>query len=79
MDTGTHLVMGIALGGFATLDPLVANRHIGTATAVMIGTMLGSQAPDIDTVLKMHNNAVYISNHRGMTHSIPFVLLSPIY
>ena len=77
MDTGTHLVMGIALGGLATLDPEVAS-HTGTATAVMIGTILGSQAPDIDTVLKMKNNAVYIRNHRGRTHSIPFVILWPI-
>ncbi|KMY45634.1 membrane protein [Bacillus sp. FJAT-27916] len=77
MDTGTHLVMGIALGGLATLDPVVAHSSY-TATAVMIGTVLGSQAPDIDTVLKMRNNAVYIRNHRGMTHSIPFVLLWPV-
>lgn len=77
MDTGTHLVMGIALGGLATLDPQVA-LHTSTATAVMIGTILGSQAPDIDTVLKMRNNAVYIRNHRGRTHSIPFVILWPI-
>ncbi len=77
MDTGTHLVMGIALGGLATLDPVVAS-HTGTATAVMIGTILGSQAPDIDTVLKMKNNAVYIRNHRGRTHSLPFILLWPI-
>ena len=77
MDTGTHLVMGIALGGLATLDPVVAHSSY-TATAVMIGTVLGSQAPDIDTVLKFRNNAVYIRNHRGMTHSIPFVLMWPI-
>ncbi len=77
MDTGTHLVMGIALGGLATLDSQVA-AHTSTATAVMIGTILGSQAPDIDTVLKMRNNAVYIRNHRGRTHSIPFVILWPI-
>src|SRR5699024_5862271 len=25
MDTGTHVVMGIALGGLATLDPVVSN------------------------------------------------------
>lgn len=77
MDTGTHLVMGIALGGLATLDSQVA-AHTSTTTAVMIGTILGSQAPDIDTVLKMRNNAVYIRNHRGRTHSIPFVILWPI-
>ncbi|WP_449621583.1 metal-dependent hydrolase [Robertmurraya sp. Marseille-Q9965] len=77
MDTGTHIVMGLALAGLATLDPEVAANST-TATAVMIGTIVGSQAPDIDTVLKLRNNAVYIRNHRGITHSIPAVLLWPI-
>lgn len=77
MDTGTHVVMGLALGGIATLDPVVAN-NTATATSIMIATLVGSQAPDIDTILKLRNNAVYIRNHRGITHSIPAVLLWPI-
>ena len=77
MDTGTHFVMGIALGGLATIDPVIAQSSI-TTSAVMAGAILGSQAPDIDTVLKLRNNAVYIRNHRGITHSIPAVLLWPI-
>src|SRR5699024_12046383 len=32
-------------------------------------------APDFDTILKLKNNAVYIRNHRGMTHSIPAVIM----
>ena len=27
MDTGTHIVMGIALGGLALADPVVASIH----------------------------------------------------
>lgn len=77
MDTGTHVVMGIALGGLATLDPAVAANH-ATTTSVLIATIAGSQIPDIDTVLKLRNNAIYIRNHRGVTHSIPAVLLWPI-
>ena len=77
MDTGTHFVMGIALGGLATLDPVIAQDPI-TFSAVMAGTVLGSQAPDIDTILKLKNNAVYIRNHRGITHSIPAVFLWPL-
>ncbi|MGN1400054.1 MAG: metal-dependent hydrolase [Bacillus sp. (in: firmicutes)] len=77
MDTGTHVVMGIGLGALATIDPVVAQDPI-TFQAVMLGTIIGSQAPDIDTVLKMRNNAVYIRNHRGITHSIPAVLLWPL-
>lgn len=77
MDTGTHFVMGIALGGIATLDPLVVQDPI-TMQAVIIGSIIGSQAPDSDTILKLRNNAYYIRNHRGITHSIPAVLLWPI-
>jgi len=73
MDTGTHVVMGIALGGLATIDPVVANDP-ALFNAVLIGTVVGSQAPDFDTVLKLRNNAVYIRNHRGLTHSIPAVI-----
>ncbi len=77
MDTGTHLVMGIALGGLAMADPAVANDTV-TMTAVIAGTIIGSQIPDIDTVLKLRDNAVYIRHHRGATHSIPAVLSWPI-
>lgn len=74
MDTGTHVVMGVALGGLATLDPVVAHDPV-LYNAVLAGTLIGSQAPDFDTILKLKNNAVYIRNHRGMTHSIPAVVL----
>ncbi|WP_407272352.1 metal-dependent hydrolase [Radiobacillus sp. PE A8.2] len=73
MDTGTHVVMGVALGGLATLDPIVQNDPV-LFQAVMIGTIAGSQAPDFDTVLKLKNNAAYLRNHRGITHSIPAVI-----
>lgn len=77
MDTGTHLVMGIALGGLAMADPAVANDTL-TMTAVIAGTIIGSQIPDIDTLLKLRDNAVYIRHHRGATHSIPAVLTWPL-
>ncbi|MCA1032637.1 metal-dependent hydrolase [Bacillus timonensis] len=77
MDTGTHVVMGLALGAIATLDPLVVQDPI-TTKAVIAGTLIGSQAPDLDTILKLRNNAQYIRNHRGITHSIPAILLWPI-
>ncbi|QHJ71965.1 metal-dependent hydrolase [Planococcus halotolerans] len=77
MDTGTHLVMGIALGGLAMADPAVANDAT-TMTAVIAGTIIGSQIPDVDTVLKLRDNAVYIRHHRGATHSIPAVLVWPL-
>lgn len=77
MDTGTHIVMGIALGGLALADPVVANDSTMFAAA-MTATVIGSQAPDVDTVLKLRNNAVYIRHHRGITHSLPAVFLWPL-
>ncbi|MDW8517692.1 metal-dependent hydrolase [Priestia flexa] len=77
MDTGTHIAMGIAIGALATLDPVVAASSV-TTEAVMIGVIAGSLAPDLDTILKLKNNAHYIRNHRGITHSIPAVALWPL-
>lgn len=77
MDSGTHLVMGIALGGLALVDPVVA-QEAPTTSAVIAGMIIGSQAPDVDTILKLRSNAVYIRHHRGITHSIPAVILWPI-
>ncbi len=74
MDTGTHIVMGVALGGLATLDPAV-QQDPALFSAVLAGTVIGSHAPDFDTILKLKNNAVYIRHHRGATHSIPAVII----
>jgi inner membrane protein len=74
LDTGTHVVMGIALGGLATLDPAIGVDN-AAANAVMLGAIFGSQAPDLDTILKLRNNAKYIRNHRGITHSIPAIFI----
>ncbi|MYL57714.1 metal-dependent hydrolase [Virgibacillus halodenitrificans] len=74
MDTGTHIVMGVALGGIATLDPAVQSDP-ALFNAVLVGTIVGSHAPDFDTVLKLKNNATYIRHHRGVTHSLPAVIM----
>lgn len=74
MDTGTHIAMGVALGGIATLDPVVANDPV-LFQAVLVGTVVGSHAPDFDTVLKLKNNATYIRHHRGLTHSVPAIII----
>ncbi|HLR14944.1 MAG TPA: metal-dependent hydrolase [Bacillota bacterium] len=74
MDTGTHLTMGVALGGLATIDPTVQADPV-LFQSIMVGTLVGSHAPDFDTVLKLKSNATYIRNHRGITHSIPAVII----
>ncbi|MBO7745171.1 metal-dependent hydrolase [Paenibacillus sp. MWE-103] len=74
MDSGTHLVVGIGLAGLAAVDPVVAGDQTLYA-AVLIGTVVGSQAPDLDGVLRLKSNAAYIRHHRGASHSIPAVAL----
>ncbi|MCR8645309.1 metal-dependent hydrolase [Paenibacillus sp. N1-5-1-14] len=72
MDTGTHLVVGFGLAGLAHIDPVVASDPT-VMTAVLIGTVLGSQAPDLDTLTRLKGNALYVRNHRGISHSLPFI------
>lgn len=74
MDTATHFVIGLGLAGLAHLDPAVASDPT-TMSAVFIGTVLGSQIPDSDSIFRLKNNAAYIRMHRGISHSIPFLLM----
>lgn len=72
MDTGTHFMIGLGLGGLAMLDP-VFSAHPESAAAVLIGTVAGSNAPDLDMLAKMKGNAAYIRHHRGISHSLPAI------
>lgn len=73
MDTATHIAMGVAIGGLATIDPNVQNNP-ALFQAVFIGAIIGSHAPDFDTFFKFKDNATYIRHHRGLSHS-PFAVL----
>ena len=71
MDTGTHLLMGLGLGGLALNDPQLA-AHTAGPWAVVVGTVLGSQAPDADSVFRLKSYSFHLRHHRGISHSIPF-------
>jgi inner membrane protein len=68
--------MGIALFGLSKLDPTVA-AHPETARAVLLGTVIGSEIPDADTVTRFFGSAVYIRHHRGLSHSLPMLFIWP--
>jgi inner membrane protein len=70
LDTATHFVMGLGLAGLAYTDPVVATDP-ALQSAVMFGTVIAAQAPDLDGVTRLKSSAFYIKNHRGITHSIP--------
>ncbi|GAX88875.1 metal-dependent hydrolase [Effusibacillus lacus] len=76
MDTGSHLLFGVTLAGLAHLDPSVA-QNPALAQAVLAGTLIGSHAPDFDTVMRLKGYSHYIRYHRGITHSIPALFLWP--
>lgn len=76
MDTLTHAVMGITLAGLARLDPAVAEDPT-LATAVLLATSIGSQAPDFDGLARLGGPAAYVRYHRGPTHSLPALLAWP--
>lgn len=73
MDSGTHLMYGLGLGGLAMVDPAFASHPYGTA-AVLLGTIAGSNAPDLDMLIRFKGNAEYIRHHRGLSHSLPAIL-----
>ncbi|MCZ8521497.1 MULTISPECIES: metal-dependent hydrolase [Paenibacillus] len=77
MDTGSHLLFGATLAGLATLHSGVA--HDGTLfAAVLTVAMIGSHAPDFDTLARMKGYNAYIRIHRGVTHSLPALVLWPL-
>ncbi|WP_051620969.1 metal-dependent hydrolase [Paenibacillus sp. UNC451MF] len=77
MDTASHLMFGATLGGLALLDPAVAQQPV-LAHAIMAATLVGSNAPDFDTIVRLKSYSAYIRIHRGVTHSIPALLIWPL-
>jgi len=76
MDTGSHLLFGVTLAGLAHLDPTIAENST-LATAIMASTVVGSHAPDFDTVVRLKGFTSYVKFHRGITHSLPALLIWP--
>jgi inner membrane protein len=69
MDTTSHIVIGLGLGALAQIDPEVANSS--WSQAVILGTVIGSNAPDADCAYKLKGKGSYFRNHRGWSHSLP--------
>ncbi|WP_020006156.1 metal-dependent hydrolase [Salinicoccus albus] len=71
MDTITHTLMGGTIVGLAAIDPSIEPLSVGFITTIVGASLV----PDVDTIMKFKNNAVYITHHRGITHSLPFTFL----
>lgn len=77
MDTGSHLLFGATLAGLSCIDPVVANSST-MVYAVLAGTLIGSHAPDFDTLARLKSYSAYVRLHRGITHSIPAIFVWPM-
>lgn len=84
MDTGSHLLLGVTLGGLAMA---VSDPVIGDQSSVVYGlfaaAIIGSNAPDFDSVIRVRGYESYLLHHRGFSHSLPMlvgwpVLLTPL-
>lgn len=77
MDTGSHLLLGATLAGLAHLDPTVGSNAV-LGYAVLVSTMAGSHAPDLDAVTRLKGFSTYLRHHRGISHSVPAWFLWPM-
>lgn len=62
--------------GLSFIHPEVAAQP-ELAQGVLIAALLGSHAPDFDTVVRLKSYNHYIRFHRGITHSLPALLAWP--
>lgn len=68
MDPITHGIVGLAIAAFT-------GEAVSIASPYAIGSMLGAVIPDADIVMQIKGDYSYLKNHRGMSHSIPFIFL----
>jgi len=68
MDPLTHGLVGVAISAFSGTAVSIDNPYT-------IGAMLGAMAPDLDFVIRLFkDDAAYMTHHRGISHSIPFLV-----
>lgn len=67
MDPLTHGLVGVAISAFSGTAVSISNP-------LTIGAMLGAMSPDLDFVIRIFkDDASYLKNHRGISHSVPFL------
>ncbi|MGI6554971.1 MAG: metal-dependent hydrolase [Bacillota bacterium] len=68
MDTLTHALIGANIAG-------LAGHSISMTDPVFLGPVLASMAPDLDIVMQVKGDLAYIKSHRGISHSLPSLLI----
>lgn len=66
MDTFSHIFIGLGLGALAQIDPAVS-ENIQLTQAVVLGTVIGSNAPDFDFIYRFKGKGSYLRYHRDIS------------
>ncbi|MEH7306038.1 metal-dependent hydrolase [Neobacillus drentensis] len=74
MDTFSHIIIGLGIGALAQIDPAVSSNQT-LSQAVILGAVIGSNAPDFDFLYRLKGKGSYFRNHRGLSHSLPLLPL----
>lgn len=69
MDPLTHGMIGLALSTFS-------GQAVSLSNPITIGCAIGAIIPDIDSVIRLYaDDATYLKQHRGFSHSIPMLIV----
>ncbi|WP_337104112.1 metal-dependent hydrolase [Paenibacillus sp. YIM B09110] len=79
MDTASHLLLGVTLGGLAMAlaDPAIGD-HSSAVYGLFAAAIVGSNAPDFDIAIRIRGYESYLLHHRGFSHSLPMLAGWPI-
>lgn len=68
MDPITHAVVGLSIA-------VLLGEPMSLSNPAIIGCVAGAVIPDGDIVMQLKGDYVYLKNHRGLSHSIPMMLV----
>jgi inner membrane protein len=73
MDNLTHGLLGLALGALRRPDSPAGSPLSPTDKAVLLGSVLAAELPDLDTLLPAANSVDHaLRAHRGLSHALAF-------
>jgi inner membrane protein len=73
MDNLTHGLLGLALGALRRPDAPAGTPLSPTDKAVLLGSVLAAELPDLDTLLPAANSVDHaLRAHRGLSHALAF-------
>lgn len=68
MDPITHALIGANIAG-------LAGHPVSLSDPFFWGPTLAAMAPDLDIVMQFRSDLAYLQNHRGLSHSLPSLLV----